>query len=109
MPQPVPARRATSEPTARRPDRAGPGCSRSVTPTSAAPGSARRRRRFVRIAVVLWTLVGLAWLRALTMAPARGFLPLPHVDPFLLTIIIFFGLMIASPWASRSSPAGRRT
>jgi len=58
-------------------------------------GSRERSRvkRFVRIAVVLWALVGVAWLRAATMAPGAAFLPLPHVDPFLVTIIVFFGLL----------------
>ncbi|MCW2665832.1 MAG: ATPase central domain protein [Frankiales bacterium] len=53
----------------------------------------RRRGRFVRLAVTVWALVGLAWGRALTMGGA-DFLPLPAVDPFLLTIIVFFGLLL---------------
>lgn len=53
-----------------------------------------RRNRFVKLAVVLWVLVALAWLRATTMGPGASFLPLPHIDPFLLTIIVFFGAMI---------------
>ena len=69
-----------------------------------------RRRRFVRIAAVLWTLVGVAWLRALTMGPGGAFLPLPQVDPFLLTIIVVLRPADRA-WrsGSRSSPAGRRT
>ena len=55
---------------------------------------ARRTGRFVRLAVVVWALVGLAWLRALTV-DGGPFLPLPSVDPFLLTIIVFFGLLLA--------------
>ena len=56
---------------------------------------ARRRGRFVKIAVGVWLVVGLAWLRALLMAPDAAFLPLPSIDPFLLTIIVFFGLLLA--------------
>jgi len=56
---------------------------------------ARRRGRFVKLAVAVWLVVGMAWLRALLVAPGADFLPLPTVDPFLLTIIVFFGLLIA--------------
>ena len=57
----------------------------------------RRARRFVLLAATVWGLVGLvglAWLRALT-AGGAPFLPVPDVDPFLLTIIVFFGLLLA--------------
>ena len=53
----------------------------------------RRRGRFVRLAVLVWLLVALGWARALTAGPGAAFLPLPHVDPFLVTIIVFFGLL----------------
>ncbi len=53
----------------------------------------RRRTRFIRIAAVLYAVLGVAWLRVLTAAPGAAYLPLPHVDPFLLTIIVFFGLL----------------
>src|SRR5919107_359323 len=53
----------------------------------------QRRRRWVRLAVVVWAVVGLLWLRALTY-DGGGFVPVPSIDPFLLTIIIFFGLLI---------------
>jgi len=56
---------------------------------------ARRRGRFVKITVAVWLLVGAAWLRAVLMDPDAAFLPLPSVDPFLLTIIVFFGLLLA--------------
>jgi len=54
-----------------------------------------RRARFVRLAALVWVPVGLGWLRTLTMGPASAFLPLPQVDPFLVTIIVFFGLLLA--------------
>jgi cell division protease FtsH len=54
----------------------------------------KRRRRWVKLTAVVWVVVGLLWLRAVTM-DGGDFLPLPSVDPFLLTIIVFFGLLIA--------------
>ena len=54
---------------------------------------AMRRGRFVRLAVVVWVLVAIAWARAMTV-DGGSFVPLPSIDPFLLTIIIFFGLLI---------------
>jgi cell division protease FtsH len=54
----------------------------------------QRRRRFVKLSVLVWTVVALLWTRALTM-DGGAFLPLPTIDPFLLVIIIFFGLLIA--------------
>jgi ATP-dependent Zn protease len=57
---------------------------------------ARRTGRFVKIAVAVWLLVTLAWVRALTKAGGASFVPVPHVDPFLLTIVLFFGLLLAS-------------
>ncbi len=56
---------------------------------------ASRRGRFVRLTALVWGLVALGWLRALTKDPSSAFVPLPSIDPFLLTIIIFFGLLIA--------------
>jgi SpoVK/Ycf46/Vps4 family AAA+-type ATPase len=53
----------------------------------------QRRRRWVKLAVVVWAAVGVLWLRALTY-DGGGFVPLPSIDPFLLTIIVFFGLLI---------------
>ena len=54
-----------------------------------------RRHRFVKLTILVWALGGLAWLRALTAGPQAAFLPLPQIDPFLLTIIVFFGLLLA--------------
>ncbi|MBC7374691.1 MAG: hypothetical protein H7323_11945, partial [Frankiales bacterium] len=54
---------------------------------------ARRRRRWVKLAVVVYAVVAVLWLRAVTYS-GSGFLPLPSIDPFLLTIIIFFGLLL---------------
>jgi cell division protease FtsH len=54
----------------------------------------QRRRRWVKLAVFVWGVVGLLWARALTY-DGSGFLPLPSIDPFLLTIIVFFSLLLA--------------
>ena len=56
---------------------------------------AKRRQRWVRLAVVVWTLVAVLWWRALAWDGGGGFVPLPTIDPFLLTIIVFFGLLLA--------------
>ena len=53
----------------------------------------KRRRRWVKLAALVYALVGVLWLRALTY-DGSGFVPLPSIDPFLLTIIIFFGLLL---------------
>ncbi len=54
----------------------------------------RRRSRWVKLTVVVWLLVAALWLRAITY-DGDGFVPLPTIDPFLLVIIVFFGLLIA--------------
>jgi cell division protease FtsH len=54
-----------------------------------------RRGRFVRLALLVWLVVALAWWRAFTWDGTGAFVPLPSVDPFLLTIIVFFGLLLA--------------
>jgi cell division protease FtsH len=54
----------------------------------------RRRRRWVRLTVVVLTVAALLSWRASTYGGQGSFLPLPHVDPFLLTIIVFFGLLL---------------
>lgn len=54
----------------------------------------QRRRRFVKLALLVWGVVGLLWLRALLMG-GGPFVPLPSLDPFLLVIIVFFGLLLA--------------
>ncbi len=53
----------------------------------------RRRSRWVKLTGLVWALVAVLWLRAVTYH-GGGFVPLPSVDPFLLTIIVFFGLLI---------------
>jgi ATP-dependent Zn protease len=52
----------------------------------------RRVRRWVKLTAFVWALVGLFLWRYVT-AP-HNLVPLPHIDPFLLTIIIFFGLLM---------------
>ncbi|MDP9435474.1 MAG: AAA family ATPase [Actinomycetota bacterium] len=54
-----------------------------------------RRARFVRLAGLVWVLVGLAWWRALVLDAGDGFLSVPDVDPFLLTVVVFFVLLLA--------------
>jgi cell division protease FtsH len=63
---------------------------------SADVGSSRevqRRRRFVKLAVFVWAAVALLWWRALTV-DGGDFVPVPTIDPFLLVIIVFFGLLL---------------
>ncbi|MCU1674741.1 MAG: ATPase central domain protein [Frankiales bacterium] len=55
----------------------------------------RRARRWVKLTVfVLALAAALSW-RASTWDGSTSFVPYPHVDPFLLTIILFFGLLLA--------------
>ncbi len=54
----------------------------------------QRRSRWVKLTVVVWVIVSTLLLRTAFVGEG-DFLPLPSVDPFLLTIIIFFVLMIA--------------
>ncbi len=49
----------------------------------------RWRRLLGWVAAVVWVVA----LRRLTMGPGDSFLPLPSVDPFLLTMIAFFVLL----------------
>ncbi|MEX2289975.1 MAG: AAA family ATPase [Mycobacteriales bacterium] len=55
---------------------------------------AQRRRRWVKLTILVWAVVGVLWLRAATY-DGGSFVPIPHIDPFLLVIIIFFSLLIA--------------
>ena len=55
----------------------------------------KRRSRWVRLAAVVWAVVAVLWWRALAWDGGGGFVPLPTVDPFLLTIVVFFGLLLA--------------
>ena len=76
----------------------GAAGSRVLTMAGADVGATRerlRRARWVRLAVVVWAVVGVLWWRALAWDGGGGFVPLPAVDPFLLTIIVFFGLLLA--------------
>ena len=51
-----------------------------------------RRRRWVKLTVVFLSVAAvLSW--RFVVAPGNV-VPLPHVDPFLLTIILFFGLLV---------------
>src|SRR3954469_22323744 len=54
----------------------------------------RRTQRWLKLTAALLGLVALLWARALTWDPTTSFVPYPHIDPFLLTIIVFFGLMV---------------
>ena len=73
---------------------AGSGVLRMSGADVGASREVQRRRRWAKLAVAVWTVVGLLWLRALTY-DGNGFLPIPTIDPFLLVIMIFFGLLIA--------------
>ncbi|CAA9304568.1 MAG: Cell division protein FtsH [uncultured Frankineae bacterium] len=76
----------------------GAAGSRVLSPAGADVGHAReqrRRARWLRLAGWTWGLVALLWWRALAWDGAGGFVPLPTIDPFLLTIVVFFGLLLA--------------
>ena len=76
----------------------GAAGSRVLTMAGADVGETRerkRRSRWVRLAAVVWVVVAVLWWRALAWDGGGGFVPLPAVDPFLLTIIVFFGLLLA--------------
>lgn len=53
----------------------------------------QRRRRFVKLAITVWSVVGLLWWRALSV-DGGSFVPVPNIDPFLVVIIVFFGLLL---------------
>lgn len=65
----------------------------------------RRRSRWVRLAVVVWALVAVAWWRAVAVGHV---LPQPDVDPLLLAPIAFFALLIlllvGQQWGAGRSP-----
>ncbi|MDT7546191.1 MAG: cell division protease FtsH, partial [Actinomycetota bacterium] len=52
-----------------------------------------RRRRWIKLTVFILSVAAFLSWRA-SVAPGNV-IPLPHIDPFLLTIILFFGLMMA--------------
>ena len=54
----------------------------------------KRRARWLRLAALVWGVVAVLWWRALAWDGAGGFVPLPTIDPFLLTIVVFFGLLL---------------
>ena len=55
----------------------------------------KRRARWVRLAAAVWVVVALLWWRALAWDGGGSFVPFPSIDPFLLTIVVFFGLLLA--------------
>jgi hypothetical protein len=68
----------------------------------------QRRRRWLKLTAAVWVVVGLLWARALTY-DGGGFVPLPTIDPFLLVIIIFFGLLVAMMVGQQLVTPGPRT
>ncbi len=76
----------------------GAAGSRVLSPSGADVGDTReqrRRGRWLRLAAWTWAGVALLWWRALAWDGSGGFVPLPAIDPFLLTIVVFFGLLLA--------------
>ncbi len=67
-----------------------------------------RQARFLRLTMLIWVLVGGLSLRGLVKGSGEPWIPLPHVDPFLLTIIVFFcliaGLAIGQTLFTGKSP-----
>ena len=72
---------------------AGAGVLPMVGADVGASRETRRRSRWVKLTGVVWLGVSALWLRAVTY-DGSGFVPLPSIDPFLLTIIVFFGLLL---------------
>ncbi len=54
----------------------------------------RRRARWVKLTVVVLSVAAVLSWRASTWDRTDDFIPLPHVDPFLLVVFGFFALMI---------------
>ena len=54
----------------------------------------RRRRRWIQLTVLVLSLAALLSWRASTWDGVGSFVPYPHIDPFLLTIIVFFSVML---------------
>jgi ATP-dependent Zn protease len=54
----------------------------------------RRTRRWVKLTVFVLTVAAVLSWRASTWDGTSSFVPFPHIDPFLLTVVIFFGLLI---------------
>jgi ATP-dependent Zn protease len=55
----------------------------------------RRTRRWVKLTVFVLSLAAVLSWRASTWDGSTSFVPYPHIDPFLVTVIVFFGLLIA--------------
>ena len=55
---------------------------------------ARRRARLGRLAALLALVAALVAARALLWDGTGSFVPFPHVDPFLLTVIAFFTVLL---------------
>ncbi len=55
----------------------------------------RRQQRWLRLTVIVLTFAAVLSWRASTQSGDNGFVPIPHIDPFLLTIVVFFGLLLA--------------
>ena len=55
----------------------------------------RRTRRWIKLTVFVLALAAVISWRAATWSGEGWFVPVPHIDPFLLVIIVFFGLLIA--------------
>ena len=75
----------------------GAAGARVLTMAGADVGATReskRRRRWVRLAGWTWLAVALLWWRALAWDGDGGFVPVPSIDPFLLTIVVFFALLL---------------
>jgi cell division protease FtsH len=95
MPAPSPA--AARAGAARLQDLTGAGGTSVLAMAGADVGRAReasRRRRFVQLTAVVWLVVAALGWRALALDPGSSFLPLPAVDPFLLTVVVFFSLLL---------------
>ena len=73
---------------------AGTGVLRMSGADVGATREVQRRRRWAKLTVVVWLVVAALWGRALTY-DGGGFVPLPTIDPFLLVVILFFGLLVA--------------
>ena len=55
----------------------------------------RRQVRWVKLTVAVLSVAAVLSWRASTWDGTDDFVPLPHIDPFLLVVVLFFGLMIA--------------
>ncbi len=95
MTEPAPARRTGGTGSGRLDSliAAEGGVLRMASADVGSTREARRRARWVKLAVLVWLMVAVLWSRAVTY-DGSGFVPFPSIDPFLLTIIIFFTLLV---------------